>query len=255
MRQLASVLGTQASGGDILPDLRLYAGLHGFFRQRHRPGVALILHRHGNIERRVGIDAYASVGRRGQVASARRGLYPARACARRHDARHYHNYAGHARCQTRGLESQDKRLAAYAPLRHRHKVQDHRQIPQWYRSRAAGKDHFLVVQDACPGRQAGLHVHRLAVSEAKEVAAGDARKSKGQCYAEMRNAVQAECDKGGDLPIATLQVVRTVDIWSILRRRALPPKRSGILAKLSRNALMTLAFASASKSGIIKYII
>ena len=28
-----------------------------------------------------------------------------------------------------------------------HKVQDHRQIPQWHRSRAAGKDHFLVVQD------------------------------------------------------------------------------------------------------------
>ena len=140
----------------ILFDLCLSPGLHGFFRQRHRPGVALILHRHGNIERRVGIDTGASVGRCWQVAAARRGLYPARARARRHDARHYHGHAGHARSQTRGLEGQDKRLAPYAPLRHRHKVQNHRQIPQWHRSRAAGKDHFLVVQDVDPGRQAGL---------------------------------------------------------------------------------------------------
>ena len=93
------------------------ADLHGFFRQRHRPGGALILHRHGNIERRVGIDTGRSVGRCWQVAAARRGLYPARARARRHDARHHHGHAGHTRSQTRGLEGQDKRLAPYAPLR------------------------------------------------------------------------------------------------------------------------------------------
>ena len=32
----------------------------------------------------------------GQVAAARRGLHPARARARRHDARHHHDHAGHA---------------------------------------------------------------------------------------------------------------------------------------------------------------
>ena len=46
----------------------------------------------------------------------------------------------------------------------------------------------------------------LAVSEAKEVTEGDERKSKDQCYAEMRNAVQAEYDKGCDLPTVTLKV-------------------------------------------------
>ena len=46
MRQLASVLGTQASGGDILLDLRLHTGLHGFFRQWHWPCRADVLHRH-----------------------------------------------------------------------------------------------------------------------------------------------------------------------------------------------------------------
>ena len=35
----------------------------------------------------------------------------------------------------------------------------------------------------------------LAVSEAKEVTEGDEKKSKDQCYTEMRNAVQAEYDK------------------------------------------------------------
>ena len=46
----------------------------------------------------------------------------------------------------------------------------------------------------------------LAVSEAKEVTEGDEKKSKDQCYAEMRNAVQAEYDKGCDLPTVTLKV-------------------------------------------------
>ncbi len=50
----------------ILFDLRLHAGLHGFFRQRPRPCVALVLHRHGNIERRMGIDAGTPVGRAGK---------------------------------------------------------------------------------------------------------------------------------------------------------------------------------------------
>ena len=46
----------------------------------------------------------------------------------------------------------------------------------------------------------------LAVSEAKEVTEGDERKSKDQCYAELRTAVQAEYDKGCDLPTVTLKV-------------------------------------------------
>ena len=46
----------------------------------------------------------------------------------------------------------------------------------------------------------------LAVSEAKEVTEGDDRKSKDQCYTEMRNAAQAEYDKGCDLPTVTLKV-------------------------------------------------
>ena len=46
----------------------------------------------------------------------------------------------------------------------------------------------------------------LTVSEAKEVTEGDEKKSKDQCYAEMRNAVQAEYDKGCDLPTVTLKV-------------------------------------------------
>ena len=46
----------------------------------------------------------------------------------------------------------------------------------------------------------------LAVSEAKEVTEGDEKKSKDQCYTEMRNAVQAEYDKGCDLPTVTLKV-------------------------------------------------
>ncbi|MDO4568694.1 MAG: phage tail spike protein, partial [Clostridia bacterium] len=46
----------------------------------------------------------------------------------------------------------------------------------------------------------------LAVSEAKEVAKGDGKKTKAQCYAEMRKAAQAEFDKGCDLPTVTLNV-------------------------------------------------
>ena len=46
----------------------------------------------------------------------------------------------------------------------------------------------------------------LAVSEAKEVTEGDEKKSKDQCYTEMRNAAQAEYDKGCDLPTVTLKV-------------------------------------------------
>ena len=46
----------------------------------------------------------------------------------------------------------------------------------------------------------------LPVSEAKEVTDGDEPKSKTQCYAEMRKAVQAEFDAGCDLPTVTLKV-------------------------------------------------
>ena len=46
----------------------------------------------------------------------------------------------------------------------------------------------------------------LPVSEAKEVTDGDEPKSKAQCYAEMRKAVQAELDAGCDLPTVTLKV-------------------------------------------------
>ena len=46
----------------------------------------------------------------------------------------------------------------------------------------------------------------LPVSEAKEVTKGDDKKTKTQCYAEMRKATQAEYDKGCDLPTVTLKV-------------------------------------------------
>lgn len=46
----------------------------------------------------------------------------------------------------------------------------------------------------------------LAVSEAKVVKSGDDKKTKDQCYAEMRTAVQAEYEKGCDLPTITLKV-------------------------------------------------
>lgn len=46
----------------------------------------------------------------------------------------------------------------------------------------------------------------LSVSEAREVTDGDEPKSKAQCYAEMRNAAQAEFDGGCDLPTVTLKV-------------------------------------------------
>lgn len=46
----------------------------------------------------------------------------------------------------------------------------------------------------------------LAVSDAKEVTEGDDKKSKNQCYAEMRKAAQDEFDAGCDLPTITLTV-------------------------------------------------
>ncbi len=46
----------------------------------------------------------------------------------------------------------------------------------------------------------------LPVSEAKEVTKGDDKKTKAQCYAAMRDAVQAEYDAGCDLPTVTLKV-------------------------------------------------
>ena len=46
----------------------------------------------------------------------------------------------------------------------------------------------------------------LEVSGAKEVKKGEGKKTKVQCYEEMRRAVQAEFDKGCDLPTVTLKV-------------------------------------------------
>jgi phage minor structural protein len=46
----------------------------------------------------------------------------------------------------------------------------------------------------------------LPVSEAREVTKGDDKKTKTQCYAEMRKAAQAEYDKSCDLPTITLKV-------------------------------------------------
>ena len=46
----------------------------------------------------------------------------------------------------------------------------------------------------------------LSVSEAKEVTKGDNKKTKAQCYTEMRKAVQAEFGKGCDLPTVSLKV-------------------------------------------------
>ena len=46
----------------------------------------------------------------------------------------------------------------------------------------------------------------LEVSGAKEVKKGEGKKTKAQCYEEMRSAVQAEFDKGCDLPTVTLKV-------------------------------------------------
>ena len=46
----------------------------------------------------------------------------------------------------------------------------------------------------------------LPVSEAKEVTKGDDKKTKAQCYTAMREAAQAEFDKGCDLPTVTLSV-------------------------------------------------
>lgn len=56
----------------------------------------------------------------------------------------------------------------------------------------------------------GAYTHpkwiHLPVSEAKEVTDGDEPKSKDQCFTEMRQAAQAEFDKGCDLPNVTLKV-------------------------------------------------
>lgn len=46
----------------------------------------------------------------------------------------------------------------------------------------------------------------LDVSEAKEVTSGDGKKSKNQCYQDMRKAAQAQFDAGCDLPDVTLKV-------------------------------------------------
>ena len=46
----------------------------------------------------------------------------------------------------------------------------------------------------------------LSVSEAKEVTSSDDKKSKAQCYEELRAAAKAEYDKGCDLPTVTLEV-------------------------------------------------
>ena len=46
----------------------------------------------------------------------------------------------------------------------------------------------------------------LSVSEAKEVPKGDDKKTKAQCYEELRAAANAEYDKGCDLPTVTLNV-------------------------------------------------
>ena len=46
----------------------------------------------------------------------------------------------------------------------------------------------------------------LEVSDAKEVKKGEGKKTKAQCYEEMRSAAQAEFDKGCDLPTVTLKV-------------------------------------------------
>jgi len=56
----------------------------------------------------------------------------------------------------------------------------------------------------------GAYIHpkwiHLPVSEAREVTDGDEKKSKSQCYTDMRKAVQAEYDAGCDLPTVTLKV-------------------------------------------------
>ena len=46
----------------------------------------------------------------------------------------------------------------------------------------------------------------LEVSGAKEVKKGEGKKTKAQCYEEMRSAAQTEFDKGCDLPTVTLKV-------------------------------------------------
>jgi len=56
----------------------------------------------------------------------------------------------------------------------------------------------------------GAYIHpkwiHLQVSEAHEVTDGDDKKSKSQCYSDMRKAAQAEFDAGCDLPTVTLKV-------------------------------------------------
>ena len=56
----------------------------------------------------------------------------------------------------------------------------------------------------------GAYVHpkwiHLSVSDAKEVTDGDEPRSREECFALMRQAAQAEYDKGCDLPTVTLKV-------------------------------------------------
>ena len=46
----------------------------------------------------------------------------------------------------------------------------------------------------------------LSVSEAKEVPKGDDKKTKAQCFEDLRKAAKAEFDRGCDLPTVTLNV-------------------------------------------------
>ena len=48
--------------------------------------------------------------------------------------------------------------------------------------------------------------YHLEVSSAKEVKSGSDKKTKAQCYTELRSAAQAEFDKGCDMPDVTLTV-------------------------------------------------
>ena len=56
------------------------------------------------------------------------------------------------------------------------------------------------------GRLRQFHQNGVEVFGAKEVKKGEGKKTKAQCYEEMRGAAQAEFDKGCDLPTVTLKV-------------------------------------------------
>ena len=86
----------------------------------------------------------------------------------------------------------------------------------------------------------------LAVSEAKEVTEGDEKKSKDQCYTEMRNAVQAEYDKGCDLPTVTLKV----DSVSYTHLNPLTDGEGGNLYLVNGNMIpITMTAAGTGKEG------